>query len=86
MPGQPLYPVMRVAERAQLALTRSPQAEARLRLTLVDRRVREITFLARAGRTQDVDRLQQEVGREIEMAQASLGLPAGVAVAATPAG
>ncbi len=46
MPGDPLYPLKIVSERAQVALTPSPEDKARLHMEFVGRRVEEIAKLA----------------------------------------
>jgi hypothetical protein len=53
LPGSPLYPVKRAAERVQLRVTFDPQQRAALRLALAERRANEIVALAHRGRPVD---------------------------------
>ncbi|MGQ9584840.1 MAG: DUF5667 domain-containing protein [Anaerolineae bacterium] len=54
LPGSPLYPVKLAVERTQVALTFDPAAEARLEMTLAERRLSEVRLLAQTGRGPDV--------------------------------
>lgn len=81
LPDQPLYPVKRFVERAQLALAPSETERADLHLRLADLRVREIAAMVRAGKGEEVDRLQQDLVRSIEMARSEAGVSRAVGAA-----
>ncbi|MBI4328400.1 MAG: hypothetical protein HY685_00875 [Chloroflexi bacterium] len=81
LPDQPLYPVKRFVERAQLALAPSETERADLHLRLADLRVREIAAMVRTGKASEVDRLQQDLVRSIEMARSEAGVSSALAAA-----
>ena len=50
LPGSPLYPIKRTAERVQLALTTTPASKARLHMSYAERRLDETRTLWEAGK------------------------------------
>jgi hypothetical protein len=64
VPGDTLYPLKRVSERAQLALATDQDARARLQVEFVGRRVSEITKIVEAPAVRgDEDRLEEAVSQ-----------------------
>lgn len=55
LPGEPLYPVKRAVEEAQLALTTSQERRLSLAETLDERRAREVQSLVEQGRIEQVE-------------------------------
>ena len=61
VPGDALYPVKRVNERAQLMLTFTDSREAKLRTELLERRIVELEKVTARGREQFVAQLSREI-------------------------
>ena len=75
MPGQTLYSVKRAIENAQVTLTPSTTAKARLYATLADRRVGEIVFAATNDDAQLTLKLTDEFTQSLNLVSAN-ALPA----------
>ncbi len=74
MPESPLYGIKRLAERARLAMTPSEARRSDLLLTFADERARELTVMAAEGRVDQVERLQRDLVKQMELAQAERGV------------
>ena len=81
VPGDPLYPVKRVGERARLMLSFTDHREADIHAQLLDRRVEELQAVADKGATRFVPRLVDEIARHSQRARALTELPIRRAVA-----
>ena len=73
-PENLLYGVKRLNERFQLAITPSEDRRAELLLSFVGRRATELTAMAKSGNVRQIDRLQRDMVRHIELAQAEGGV------------
>jgi len=67
MPGQPLYQVKLAMEQAQITLTPSSTAKARLYAMLADRRVTEIVYAAQSGNAELTINLTQQFTNDLSM-------------------
>ena len=80
MPESPLYGIKRLTERARLALTPSETLRAELLLTFAGERARELDVMAEEGKVAQVERLQRDLVKQLELAQAERGIsPAALA-------
>ena len=61
VPGDPLYPVKRVGERARLLFTFSDSGESELRASLMERRMKEVEAVMQRGRSRFVSELLSQV-------------------------
>jgi Domain of unknown function (DUF5667) len=75
LPGEPLYPLKRSIEAADLALALSPASEARAHTRIAEARLRELHALIRKGRT------RQLPGAVLALREAMLDANAAVAKA-----
>ena len=66
VPGDALYPVKRVSERARMMVTFSDAQEADLRVTLLDRRMKELEEVTEKGRDRFIPQLVNEIDRHSE--------------------
>jgi hypothetical protein len=74
MPESPLYGIKRLAERARLAMTPSETRRSDLLLTFADERARELTVMAAEGNVDQVQRLQRDLVKQMDLAQAERGV------------
>ncbi len=73
MPDGPLYPVKLAVEQLQLSLTSSPLDKAELYAKLSDRRVAEIIYLARKGKSELAEAATQQLEHQL-IAMADLAI------------
>ncbi|MFQ5860869.1 MAG: DUF5667 domain-containing protein [Dehalococcoidia bacterium] len=69
MPDQPLYPVKRVVERVQIALTLDQEAKAQRYAHLAEQRLQEITHLVKKGELQRAQALTRDFQQHLERIQ-----------------
>jgi hypothetical protein len=74
LPDEPLYPVKLATETVQLRLTLSALSKAKLYVKFADRRVAEIVKMADKGKTEQVERLTQNLNSKL-VAAADLSEP-----------
>jgi len=67
MPDSPLYPVKLATEQIQLTLATSDEGKARLYVTLADKRVAEIIYLADKGDAQRIEDTTQRLDDHLVM-------------------
>lgn len=85
LPDQPLYPVKRVVERTQMALTFNDQSKARFHATLAERRMMELAAMGTKGNNVYVERLAGDLDLNLKRVRqfAIPGIPV-PALAVTP--
>lgn len=66
MPDSPLYPVKIASEQVQLELTPSGMGKAELQMSLADRRVNEIVYLANKGDTRSIEAVAENLNDRLE--------------------
>ncbi len=66
LPEQPLYPVKRAVEHAQLALTLNPERRAELEMSFASRRLQEVETAVQQGNTQAVQQGLAIYERQVE--------------------
>ncbi len=81
VPGDPLYPVKRVGERARLMLSFTDHREADIHAQLLDRRMEELQAVTDKGAVRFVPRLVDEIARHSQRARVLTELPVRRAVA-----
>ena len=69
LPGSTLYPVKTVVEKAELAVTTSPQAKAELHLEFAQERAAEAQALVAQGRTNLVPQVAQNMQEHLQAAE-----------------
>ena len=67
MPDSPLYPVKLATEQIQMTITTSDEGKARLCVTLADKRVAEICYLADKGDVQRIEGTTQRLDDHLVM-------------------
>ena len=67
MPDSPLYPVKLATEQIQMTITTSDEGKARLCVTLADKRVAEICYLAGKGDAQRIEDVTQQLDDHLVM-------------------
>ena len=77
MPDDTLYPVKLATENVRLSLNRTNMGKARLHVTLADRRIKEIAYLARKGNAERVERTTSRLAAHLDEVQRLIELEAG---------
>jgi hypothetical protein len=77
MPDDTLYPVKLATENVRLRLNRTNIGKARLHVTLADRRIQEIAYLARKGNAVRVERTTSRLAAHLDEVRRLIELEAG---------